>query len=467
MGFSEPVFLFAFLPAMLLAYLVVPPALRNALLLAGSLLFYAWGEPVFVLVALGSALLDLLVVRIMLARPGERWRHAWLLVGVALNLGLLVWYKYAGFLYGELRGATVGWLALPDLLAPALPIAVSFIVFEKITYVVDVYRGDGPPARPRDYLLYVFLFPKLMAGPILQYHDLAPQMGRRALRQQDLAVGLLRFSVGLAKKLLIADSIAVIADDVFARGAGELESWYAWLGLLAFAMQLYFDFSGYSDMAIGLARCFGFRLRENFRRPYLAESVRAFWQRWHISLMLFIRDYLYRALRSERRGPLRTYAILWICFLATGLWHGANWTFIVWGALHGLLLTLERLGGGRLLKRLPRALRILVTFLLVMLTLAIFRATDLSHAGTYLGALFGLGSGEIEFLVLPRDGLFALAAALAIVFLPGFPAVDRLASRLCLGEARPLALAGGLVLLALAAGKAMSVAFHPFLYFRF
>ncbi len=467
MGFGEPIFLFAFLPGLLLVYLLVPPLLRNPLLLAGSLLFYAWGEPVFVLVALASALLDLLIVRAMTSREGPRWRHAWLVLGVVMNLGILAWYKYAGFAYGELRGLAADWWALPDFLAPALPIAVSFIVFEKITYIVDVHRGDAPRAGTRDYLLYVFLFPKLMAGPILQYHDLAPQLRRRDVLRQDLTVGLLRFTIGLAKKVLIADSLAVIVDEAFGRPAGGLESWYAWLALLAFFLQLYFDFSGYSDMAIGLARCFGFRLRENFLRPLIAESPRDFWQRWHISLTRFIRDYLYAALRGRRRGPLRTLVNLWICFLATGLWHGASWNFILWGACHGLYLTLDRIGGGTLLRRLPRALRIAITFLLVMLSLVLFRTPTLDGAGAYYATLLGLGEGRIDYLLLPRDGLAALAAGMAIVFLPAIPAVDRFCRGWRFELARGPLLAAALVLLALAVGRATTVAFHPFLYFRF
>ena len=466
MGFGEPVFLYGFLPAVLLVYLLTPAAARNLLLLACSLLFYAWGEPVFVLVALASALADLLVVRCMLARPAPGWRHAWVSLGVALNLALLAWYKYAGFLWRQMQGLADGWVALPDFLAPVLPIAVSFIVFEKITYVVDVYRGRTAPARPGNYLLYVFLFPKLLAGPILQYHDLAPQFRRRPLRAEDLGAGLLRFCVGLAKKLLIADSLAVIVDEAFARDPAALEGWYAWLALLCFFVQLYFDFSGYSDMAIGLARCFGFRLRENFRRPYLAESLREFWQRWHISLTRFIRDYLYAALRHDR-AAWRVYVNLWICFLATGLWHGANWTFIVWGACHGAVLTLERLGVERRMRRLPRALRILAVNLLLLLSLSLFRAPDIAAAWDYLHALAGSGGGRIDYLSLPRDSLAALAVGLAIIYLPGLPAVERFCARYPFSRPRAWQYAGALLLLALSVGKATTAAFHPFIYFRF
>ncbi len=467
MGFGEPIFLFAFLPALLLIFLLVPAACRNALLLLASLLFYAWGEPFFVLVALASALFDLLCARLLLARPAASWRRGWLTLGIAVNLGLLCWYKYAGFLYGETRGLLVGWLALPDFLAPALPIAVSFIVFEKITYLVDVARGTTPPARPGQYLLYVFLFPKLLAGPILRYHELAPQLGRRPLLQEDLVVGLQRFAFGLAKKLLVADLLAPLVEDAFGRPAGGLECWYAWLGLLAFTLQIYFDFSGYSDMAIGLARCFGFRLLENFDRPYLALSPRDFWRRWHMSLTRFIRDYLYKPLGGDRRGPARTYLNLWICFLLSGLWHGAAWTFLLWGAWHGLLLTLDRMAPGRLLARQRAALRWAVTLLLVMLGWVLFRAPGLAAAGDYLLALAGVGSGPMEFLVLPRDALAALAAGTVLLLLPAAAPLERWRRGLLQGPAGAGGMALALLLLSLSLGQSLTVSFQPFLYFRF
>lgn len=467
MGFGEPIFLFAFLPCLLLLFVVVPAACRNILLLAASLLFYAWGEPHFVLVALASALFDLLCARMLVARPASAWRGFWLTSGVAANLGLLAWYKYAGFAYATAEGLLADWITLPAFIAPALPIAVSFIVFEKITYLVDVARGVTPPARPGQYLLYVFLFPKLLAGPILQYHELAPQLARRPLLQEDLALGLQRFAFGLAKKLLIADLLAPLVEDAFSRPAGGLECWYAWLGLLAFTLQIYFDFSGYSDMAIGLARCFGFRLLENFDRPYLALSPRDFWRRWHMSLTRFIRDYLYKPLGGDRKGPARTYANLWICFLLSGLWHGAAWTFLLWGAWHGLLLTLDRAAPGRLLARQVAPLRWAVTLLLVMLGWVLFRAPSLPAAGDYLLALVGLGTQPMDFLVLPHDALAALVAGTLLVILPAAAPLARRFRGLLQGPTGVGGMTLALLLLSLSLGQSLTVSFQPFLYFRF
>jgi alginate O-acetyltransferase complex protein AlgI len=468
--FTAPIFLFGFLPFFLLLYPLLPARLANPVTLVASLLFYAWGAPVFVFFAVGSALLDLALVRLMALSADARRRRCLMGLAVAANLGLLAYFKYAGFAAGigrSLAAAAFG-VSLPPLYDIALPIGVSFIVFEKITYVVDVYRGVGAPARRvRDYLLYVFLFPKLLAGPIVKYHDIAGQLAARPRRLDDWTEGVTRFSIGMAKKVLIADTAAELADAAFAAGGTPVGFRLAWLGALAFSVQIYFDFSGYSDMAIGLARVMGFRLMENFDRPYLSVGFGEFWRRWHISLSTWIREYLYQPLGGNRVSALRLYVNLWICFLASGLWHGAAWTFIVWGAYQGLFLTLERLGLGRVLARLPRVVGVLVTFLVVTVGWVLFRAPDLPSAAGYLAAMARPGAPG-RFNIVTLDQWCALVAGLVICLLPALTPFRRLrVSTTAPSPAPLLRMAMALPLLVLTAGKVLTVTYNPFLYFRF
>ena len=470
MIFSSPLFLFGFLPSFLLLYHLVPAAARNATLLAASLLFYAWGEPVFVFLALASALGDLAIGHLMMRTRQPSGRRVLLALGIAANIGLLVYFKYADFVVANLRALAESWfqLDLPGIAAIALPIGISFIVFEKITYLVDLYRGTGVPARnPLDYLTYVFLFPKLLAGPIVKYHDIAPQLATRPRRLDDLTAGLTRFGLGLAKKVLLADPLGEIVELTFGP-FGPDGFRLAWIGAIAFGLQIFFDFSGYADMAIGLARIAGFRLMENFNRPYLAIGFGDFWRRWHISLSSWIRDYLYIPLGGDRVGPVRLTVNLWICFLASGLWHGAAWSFVAWGAYHGLFLTLDRLFLKRWLGRLPRALAIGLTFLAVTIGWVPFRADSLAAAVHYLHVMASPGQGPTRVTLITPDLRFVMAAGLVLCFLPGFARVDRAARWV---DDRPLARACAqsllLALLLVTLGKAITATFQPFLYFRF
>ena len=471
MVFSSPLFLFGFCPLFLALYGATPAGWANVTTLVASLAFYTWGEPVFVLFALGSALLDLAVVRLMTAARGPGTRRLLVAIGVAANLGLLAYFKYANFAIASLKPLAELWTGadLPPMAGIALPIGVSFIVFEKITYIVDVYRGAGPPARSvPDYLLYVFLFPKLLAGPIIKYRDIAGQLVDRPKCLDDVAIGLRRFAIGLAKKVLLADPMGELADAAFAPTGGQVGFSLAWLGAIAFGLQIFFDFSGYSDMAIGLARMVGFRLMENFNRPYLAIGFGDFWHRWHISLSTWIRDYLYIPLGGDRVSAPRLYFNLWLCFLASGLWHGAAWTFVLWGAYHGLFLTLDRLFVKRLLTRLPRVIGIGFTFLAVTIGWVLFRAPDFPSALGYLTAMADPSRTAERLFIMTPDLWFAMAAGLAICFLPAFPPVEQLREQV---TARPhwatWSMLAACALLLLAIGKATTVAFHPFLYFRF
>jgi len=348
MLFSEPVFVFLFLPLLLLGYALTPRAAQNTLLLLASLLFYAWGEGFFVLVMLGSIAFNYLVGLLLEAGRGRRrLRPLALLLGVAGNLALLIVFKYAGFLVTNLNLLLAG-LKLPALPVPALhlPIGISFFTFQAMSYVIDVYRDRIPVQKhPLRIALYIALFPQLIAGPIVRYQHIARQLTRRVVTRPGLAEGIRRFILGLGKKMLLANVLAVPVDKIFAIPAHQLTTSVAWLGVVCYALQIYFDFSGYSDMAIGLGRMFGFRFLENFRYPYLARTITDFWRRWHISLSSWFRDYVYIPLGGNRRGPLRTYRNLVIVFLLCGLWHGASWTFVAWGLFHGLFLAIERLGG--------------------------------------------------------------------------------------------------------------------------
>ncbi|HVP59250.1 MAG TPA: MBOAT family protein [Myxococcaceae bacterium] len=475
MPFTEPAFLFFFLPATLAAYFLFPERARNLLLTAASLLFYAVGEWRFVPWLLGSTMATYLVARGLEAWRGRPVTRALLALGVVTDLGLLAWFKYAGFLARAVDGLT-GLLGAPLLPVPTvlLPLGISFFTFHKISYKVDVYRGTAAVRKnPLDLLLYILFFPQLIAGPIVRYHDIADDLVRRHPRLADVAEGVRRFGVGLAKKMLVANTMAGVADVVFALEPARLSTPAAWVGIVCYTLQIYFDFSGYSDMAIGLARMFGFRFLENFDYPYTARSITDFWRRWHLSLSRWFRDYLYLPLGGNRSGPVRTYLNLGVVFLLCGLWHGASWTFVAWGAFHGALLILERAGWGPRLQRLPAGLQHAQTLLLVMLGWVLFRADTLAHGGWYLRALAGFGAndGPFETLSLLTPGV-ALALTAGVV--GSAPTVGQLAQdwRKRLGARAELVLgwAGNGAVLALLLLSVLQVAsgtYNPFIYFRF
>jgi alginate O-acetyltransferase complex protein AlgI len=464
MAFNSPLFLFLFGPLVLALHYAVPPVWRGALLVTASIAFYAWGEPRFVAVVLASSVLDYALAAAMGRSSAGRDRLL-LATGVAANLGLLVFCKYTGFLLENLE-RIVGSVGLPrpDLI---VPLGISFIVFEKITYLVDVYRGTSAPARSiAHYLTFVFLFPKLLAGPILKFHELRHQIERHAVTLDDIEAGVFCFIVGLIKKILIADMAAEIADRIFAAPPDQLGFADAWLGALAFTVQIYFDFSAYSDMAIGLARALGFRLRENFDQPYLAVGFTDFWRRWHISLSTWIRDYLYIPLDGNRASAPRVYANLWICFLASGLWHGGEWTFVLWGAFHGLFVSADRLWLAPLWRRTPRAVGVAATFLLVVLGWVLFRATDIGQAlALYAAMADPFRASELGY-VPPADALFFVGVGLVLSFVP-LEAARRAALAAFGRYLNPLQQAAVLVVCTWPLGRLLSTTFHPFIYFRF
>jgi alginate O-acetyltransferase complex protein AlgI len=470
MLFYEPLFLTVF-PAFYACYLLVTgaPAKKWALLIA-STLFYLWGEPVFVLVLFASTAIDYALSFYLDEANKAHTRRLALTVGITGNLAVLIVYKYADFLADNFNFVLAPLAANPiPLLHLALPIGVSFVVFEKITYLVDTWRGVSRPAASfSDYCLFVLFFPKLLAGPILKYHEMKDQIAAPpAIEWSDFQTGFLRFSRGMGRKLLIADPLGGFVNQIFSIDPAGLSAGHAWLGLASFTIQIYFDFAGYSDMAIGLARLLGFRLKENFNAPYIAQSMTEFWRRWHISLTTWIRDYLYRPLGGNRCGNARTYLNLWICFLASGLWHGASWNFVLWGAYNGLFLTLDRLFLRDALARCGAVIATAVTLFVIMIGWAIFRSDSPAHLLGFVAALSGMSHASVTSEI-PAEVPFTLLLAALISLLPAtplYPPLIRAYERQ--NWLRRVTVAALVVVYVLAIARAVTVPFQPFIYFRF
>ncbi|MFZ2446602.1 MAG: MBOAT family O-acyltransferase [Syntrophobacteraceae bacterium] len=429
MLFSSVVFIFFFLPVVLTLYLLPSNRWRNLLFLCASFFFYAWSEGAYLLVLLlsifGNYLFGLWLARAGTAPAGGEGAKSGkvaLISGLCFNLGLLAVFKYTNFFTANLN-ALLGWGGLaPVALNPVYaPLGISFFTFHAISYLVDVYRGDAPARKsPAGLALYMAAFPKILAGPIAFYRNSAAELDGRALSCGRFLYGLERFITGLAKKVLIATPLAGIADAAFGVPAASLDPLAAWAGIVCYSLQIYFDFSGYSDMAIGLGRMFGFDYPENFNYPYISQSVREFWQRWHISLSTWFRDYLYIPLGGNRCAPPRQYLNLIVVFLLCGLWHGASWNFIVWGAWYGFFLALERTRLGDIIRSAWRPVRHLYLLLVMVIGWVFFRAEGLGYATAYLGAMVGLrnGSGsEAHFAVAVNNEVLAIVPlAVALCF---------------------------------------------------
>lgn len=469
MVFSSVTFLFFFLPCVVAVYVLAPAGLRNVVLLTASLVFYTWGSGAIVGVLLVSVVVDYAFGFVAAAgarNDDARLRRIAITASVVTNLSLLAWFKYAGWLIENAADAGLYSGAAPDIV---LPIGISFFTFQSMSYTIDVARGRCDHlVNPLDFALYVTLFPQLIAGPIVRFHEIEPEIRRRDLTTHNLGEGAVRFGHGLVKKLVIADTVGTVADAAF--GADELTMGAAWVGALAYTMQIYFDFSGYSDMAIGLGKMFGFTIPENFNRPYSAVSITDFWRRWHITLSNWFRDYLYIPLGGGRGRPTAVYRNLMIVFLLTGLWHGANWTFVVWGIYHGGWLLVERRFGWRNIEAGgSQVARRATTLLIVIVGWVLFRADSLGAAGDHLAAMVsfdGLGLGDLAQVTSTRVVLTLLGACL-VVFLPRDVVTGpilvadndrrgRTARAAILGVGLPFALL-----------LAASGAFSPFLYFQF
>lgn len=458
MLFSSVPFLFYFLPAVLLVYFLVPKRAKNGVLLLSSLVFYGWGEPRYLPVMLVSILQGYIFGRLIERFRDTRRAKLFLVLSVLLSLGTLAYFKYADFMIANLNALT--GLSAP-LLRLALPVGISFYTFQILSYTVDVYRGTVPAQRNFiDLAAYIAMFPQLIAGPIVRYSDIEAELHTRRFCLEDIGAGARRFTVGLGKKVLLANVLGELV-----ASAGSATVLGAWLGAVGYLLQIYFDFSGYSDMAIGLGRMFGFTFPENFDYPYLARSVTDFWRRWHQTLGQWFRDYVYIPLggsRTTRAKWIRNVAVVW---LLTGLWHGAAWNFVLWGGYFGLLLLTERLWLGKRLARAPAAVQHALLLLLVTLGFVLFRAESLQACGQTLRAMFGGAP------LWDADALYALRSFAGVLAL-GVVGATRLPKRLWQRlEPHPVSAALGPVLtglLLLAATAALvDGSFNPFLYFRF
>jgi len=476
MVFASPVFLFLFLPATLVAYWVFPGRFRKAVLLVASLVFYAWGEARYVPLIVGSIAFNWWIGIGIADAADARSRKRRAVAGVAGNLLVLALFKYANFAVANLNAiAPVLSVAPISVATIPLPLGISFFTFHAISYIVDVFKRTASAQRGvAEFALYILLFPQLIAGPIIRYRDIAAQLHAPQPSVSEFAYGTRRFILGLGKKLLIANTLGRTADDIFALPGAELSAPVAWLGLVCYALQIYFDFSGYSDMAIGLMRMFGFRILENFNYPYIAASVREFWRRWHISLSNWFRDYLYVPLGGNRKGAARAYANLVVVFVLCGLWHGASWTFVLWGAWHGVFLVLERAFLGRTLERRRWAAHA-YTIGVVLGAWVLFRCNSLAQAADYYMALAGLSGADATRYPVGRylDGLLVTTLIVATIFaMPvGRQAATRFDRALQQSRAAVAAITAesawlALVFVASAATLAAGT-YNPFIYFRF
>ena len=472
MVFSSPLFLFLFLPLVLAGSLLFRRFGQNAFLAAASLVFYAWGEPtwapIFFCSIAGNYVFGLLVAK-------ASQKNLVLGLGVAANLAALALFKYGDFASANAAAVLeAAGVQLSPREPTHLPIGISFFTFHAISYLVDVRRGKVAPQRsPIDFALYVSLFPQLVAGPIVRYHEIESQLGRRDVTLTGFAGGVRRFVVGLGKKVLVANTLAVPADQIFQLSSSELTAPVAWLGAALYTLQIYFDFSAYSDMAIGLGHLFGFTLPENFDYPYVSRSVTEFWRRWHQSLSRFFRDYVYLPLGGNRRGGAVTYRNLLIVFFLCGLWHGANWTFVVWGLYHGGLLVLERRGFSRVLERIPSALRHAYVMLTVLVGWVFFRVDTLDQGLSHLAAMAGAGHGDPAVhhpsLYLENDVVVAVVVAVAgsTPVLSWLARKRGIAPRVFAATLEGLEAVAVVALLVLSAAWLASGTYNPFIYFRF
>ena len=474
MVFTSTVFLFYFLPPLLILYYALHgkrllPA-KNFILLTFSLIFYAWGGVGNLFILLSSVVVNYLGglgVGLAKSRAAKRF---WLILSLLFSLGLLGYYKYAGFGAGILKSLGVP-IEIPHIV---LPIGISFFTFQGVSYVIDVYRGDaGIQKNPLYVALYIALFPQLVAGPIVRYTTVEDEITHREHTLAEFSDGLVRFFIGFGKKMLLANAMGEIADEVFSMSDGTLTTPVAWIGAIAYSFQIYFDFSAYSDMAIGLGRMFGFHFLENFNYPYIADSITDFWRRWHISLSTWFRDYVYIPLGGNRCSKARCIFNLAVVWFLTGMWHGANWTFIAWGMYFGALLILEKYLLREILSKIPKVIRHTVTLLIVLVGWVLFRSDSIADAGRYLAVMFGGGSsaaGQAVYYILEYLPEFILC------IIASFPIKAALEKHLkCRStDSMPAFLTKelgskifALAVFLLSFVKLISGNFNPFIYFQF
>lgn len=468
MVFSSLTFLSIFLPVVLALYYLLPTLrIKNVLLIAVSLLFYAYGEPVYVLLMIASIIINYIFGR-LLGTENKKKRQWILAVAVVINIGLLVVFKYLDMMVQTVNQISGSEIPLVGL---ALPIGISFFTFQALSYVIDVYRREVEPQKNLwNVMLYISFFPQLIAGPIVKYHDIQEQIDNRNTDVKEIAEGLRRFIIGLSKKVLISNTMALTADTLFAAGAGELNILSAWIAAIAYMLQIYFDFSGYSDMAIGLGHMFGFRFLENFRYPYISANIQEFWRRWHISLSTWFKEYLYIPLGGNRKGKARTCLNKMIVFFSTGLWHGANWTFVLWGLWHGVFLLFEQVCP---VKKLPKVLAHIYALLVVCVGFVMFRADTFGQGMFMIGTMFsGWEFSSVQMAILWEQLTPIFLVTLVAAVIGSAPVLPK-AAEACLARenlrkpATYFSYIASFVLLILCMLSLSSGTYNPFIYFRF
>ena len=466
MVFSSLYFLFLYLPIVLLVYYITPLKWRNLWLLVVNLIFYGWGEPKYIVLMLFTIVLDYfmgLVVARCKEQDNDKGARIAVAVALVLNLAILFFFKYWDLVARTLQYVGIGM----PVLNLTLPIGISFYTFQTMTYPVDVYRGDAQVQKNIvNFGTFVTLFPQLIAGPIIKYKELADQMTYRTHSPEQFASGVQVFTVGLAKKVLLANNIGKLWDVYLALPADQLTTAGAWLGVAAFSLQLYFDFSGYSDMAVGLGRMLGFEFLRNFNYPYISKSVTEFWRRWHISLGSWFREYLYIPMGGNRVSKPRMFFNLFVVWAATGIWHGASWNFLVWGLYFAVLIILEKAFLGRVLEKLPAAIQHIYTLFLVLVSWAIFAVEDFGHLGAYLAAMFGSAQGG---LYSDSVGYYftSFLPMLIIGCVASTPLAAKLWAKLPVKAVKivlPVVLLAGLLF---STAYLVDATYNPFLYFRF
>lgn len=484
MVFSSFFFLFGFLPLCIFSFFIVPKKLKNLTLLFWSLCFYAWGTFSFFPIFIISCLFDYFIAIKISDAKSSSSKKKLLFFAISLNLLLLVYYKYTNFLVYNFNNILAYFnFEKIKFTSIILPIGISFITFQKISYLVDVYRETNSISSEKkftNYLLYISLFPQLIAGPIVRYKDIVEQISNRTFGTDNLINGLYRFCIGLAKKIFLADAMGNVVANIEMLGENSITTPYAWLGTICYYFQIYFDFSGYSDMAIGLGRVFGFTFLENFNKPFISQSFSEFWQRWHISLSRFMKDYVYIPLGGNRVSVKRSYLNLWIVFLLSGVWHGANWTYIIWGAFNGLFLTIDKLWWIEKSKKIAthpfgKFFNFLVTFFFLQIGWALFMAKDITSAFKYIGYMFNpkyLTSNvyPIWGKIIHNEGIFIFIICSLIFLLPLFPFYEKTSEKMrenAIFKSFYFKFAFCVIVLFLSCVVLSASKFSPFIYFQF
>ncbi len=477
MVFSSSLFLFLFLPIFLFLYYLAAQKYKNYILLIASIFFYSWGEPRFIFIILASTFFDFHIVNGLYRTKIKKWKNFYLFLSISTNLGLLLYFKYANFFIENVNSTLhsfgiqeVGWTSV------ALPIGISFYTFQTLTYSIDIYRGVHKPLKKvTDYMMYILMFPQLIAGPIVRFHEVADQIENRANREtiDNKLLGFFRFVIGLAKKVLIANVMGAEADKIFALPEADLTTYYAWIGVLAYAFQIYFDFAGYSDMAIGIGRMLGFKFPENFDNPYVSKNITEFWRRWHMTLGRWMKDYLYIPLGGSKvKTKRRLYFNLWFVFLVSGLWHGAAWNFVAWGAFHGFFLILDKMFWIRVTKKIGKYPSIFITFIITLVGWVLFRSETLNQAIWYTKTMFSFNTTSNLSLYFDRQFWTILIIASFFSFVTLNKWGNKLQNFVFFKESYSFKtnLAFSffvIILLIISTASITSSGFNPFIYFRF